>query len=141
MRHRALAIRLRWEIQHEGWRAGQRLPPITQLAEIHATSTSTVVRALRILVEEGLVEAVHSRGFYVLGPGGDKGLRADRPRDVVQAHVLAITSLAGSGTPIPSVAELSHTCGASIHTVYRVLLALVKKGHLRRAGQGRYVKA
>jgi GntR family transcriptional regulator len=137
--HRALAIRLRWEINEEGWRPGMRLPSIIRLAETHAVSASTVVRAIRILVDEGLVEVVHGRGVYILGEKGDRGLRADRPRDVVQAHVVAIAELAQPGHPIPSPAELAHICGTSAQTVYRVLRNLVRKGVLRRAGQGVYL--
>lgn len=139
--HRALAMRLRWELREEGWRAGMRLPSIAHLAQAHSTSASTVIRAIRILADEGLVEVIHGRGVYVLGEGGDKGLRADRPRDVIAAHILAIAELATPGEAIPSTAELAHTCNTSVQTAYRAVLSLVRKGVLKRAGQGVYLKA
>lgn len=140
MRYRALAMRLRWELREDGWRPGMRLPSITRLAQIHGTSGSTVIRALRILASEGLVEIVHSKGVYVLGPNGDRGLRTDRPREVVQAHIAAIASVAKPGQPLPSTTELAQTCGTTVQTVYRALLSLARRGKVRRVGRGLYVK-
>lgn len=44
---------------------GDQLPSINQIAGHNQLARETVVKAFRLLQEEGLVEAVHGKGFYI----------------------------------------------------------------------------
>ena len=64
-------------------RAGERLPPARDLAAVLAVNTNTVLRALRLLREEGLLEFRRGRGITVVGPAHQGAVLA-RARDLVQ---------------------------------------------------------
>lgn len=140
MGYQNLAMRLRWDIKEEGLRAGQRLPTTTQLARRHDTTRTTVMRALRILADEGLVEVVRGRGTYVVGENGFRGERIDKPKDRIQSHVLHRVQRAAPGEEMPTTAELMLMYGASHITVRRVLAGLAQQGVIRRTSNGVYVK-
>jgi DNA-binding GntR family transcriptional regulator len=129
-------MRLRWDIKEEKLAAGQRLPTTTELARRHETTRTTVMRALRILADEGLVDVVQGRGVYVI-EDGNTGVRTDRPKDLVEAHLLTFKP----GELLPSMTELLLTHPASIYTIRRVRARLAKQGHIRRIGSGAYVRA
>ncbi|AZV93178.1 GntR family transcriptional regulator [Bordetella sp. J329] len=60
---------------HEGLlKAGDRLPSLRQSMKLHGHSKNTVVTAYEMLASQGLVEARHGQGFFVLDvvpPAGD----------------------------------------------------------------------
>ena len=49
---------------------GERLPPAKDLAAVLGVNTNTVLRALRLLREEGLLEFRRGRGISVAGTSG-----------------------------------------------------------------------
>ena len=49
------------------YRAGDKLPSLRELAQLHRYAKNTVVAAFDILVSQGLVEPRRGSGFYVLG--------------------------------------------------------------------------
>jgi DNA-binding transcriptional regulator YhcF (GntR family) len=49
---------------------GERLPPAKDLAAVLAVNTNTVLRALRLLRDEGLLEFRRGRGISVAGTPG-----------------------------------------------------------------------
>jgi DNA-binding GntR family transcriptional regulator len=67
-----LAALLRAQIESGERPPGSRLPTIMQLADEHGIATATVVKALRILKQEGLVTGSTGHGTFV----------ADRPPSV-----------------------------------------------------------
>jgi GntR family transcriptional regulator/MocR family aminotransferase len=62
--YRQLATILRDQIAGGQWRTGP-LPSVKQLQEEHDVGRDTVLRAIDILREEGLVFTVSRRGTYV----------------------------------------------------------------------------
>jgi len=62
---RQLAALIRAEIESGKRLPGSRLPSINALAAEHDVATATVVKALRILKEEGLVIGSSGHGTFV----------------------------------------------------------------------------
>jgi GntR family transcriptional regulator len=65
---------------------GERLPPAKDIAAVLGVNTNTVLRALRALRDEGLLEFRRGRGITVIGTP-DQGAVIEGARDLVQlAH-------------------------------------------------------
>ena len=62
---------------------GERLPPAKDLAAILGVNTNTVLRALRMLREEGLLEFRRGRGISVAGTP-ERGAVVQRSRELVE---------------------------------------------------------
>jgi GntR family transcriptional regulator len=67
---RQLAALIRDDITSGKRPAGSRLPSIGKLAEEHEIATATVVKALRILKDEGLIEGISGHGTFVADDHG-----------------------------------------------------------------------
>jgi GntR family transcriptional regulator len=61
---------------------GERLPPAKDLAAILGVNSNTVLRALRLLRDEGLLEFRRGRGISVAGTP-ERGAVVQRARDLV----------------------------------------------------------
>jgi GntR family transcriptional regulator len=61
---------------------GERLPPAKDLAAILDVNTNTVLRALRLLRDEGLLEFRRGRGISVAGTP-ERGAVVQRARELV----------------------------------------------------------
>jgi GntR family transcriptional regulator len=66
-KHRLIAERLLSQIETGQWRPGDQIPSEEQLASETASSLGTVQKALRNLVEMGVVVRHHGKGTFVLG--------------------------------------------------------------------------
>jgi GntR family transcriptional regulator len=62
---------------------GERLPPAKDLAAILGVNTNTVLRALRLLRDEGLLEFRRGRGISVAGTP-ERGAVVQRARELVE---------------------------------------------------------
>jgi GntR family transcriptional regulator len=62
---------------------GERLPPARDLAAVLGVNSNTVLRALRVLRDEGLLEFRRGRGITVAGDAPAKGLLIARARELV----------------------------------------------------------
>jgi GntR family transcriptional regulator len=62
---------------------GERLPPARDLAAVLGVNTNTVLRALRMLRDEGLLEFRRGRGITVSGTP-ERGAVVERARDLVR---------------------------------------------------------
>jgi DNA-binding transcriptional regulator YhcF (GntR family) len=62
---------------------GERLPPAKDLAAILDVNTNTVLRALRMLRDEGLLEFRRGRGISVAGTP-ERGAVVQRAKELVQ---------------------------------------------------------
>ena len=60
-----VAARIREKVTSGEWPPGYRLPPENQLKETYGVSRGTVVRALDVLRDEGVITTVHGQGSFV----------------------------------------------------------------------------
>lgn len=65
--HDQVAAQIRNAIADGEAKPGERLPPAKDLAAVAGVNTNTVLRALRLLRDEGLLEFSRGRGVRVVG--------------------------------------------------------------------------
>ena len=80
--HEQVAAELRPAIAEGEARPGERLPPARDLAAVLGVNRNTVLRALRLLRDEGLLEFRRGRGVTVAGTS-ERGAVVARARDLV----------------------------------------------------------
>lgn len=80
--HEQVAARIRRAIADGEARAGERLPPARDLAAVIGVNTNTVLRALRLLRDEGLLEFRRGHGIRVAGTA-ERGAVVARVRELV----------------------------------------------------------
>src|SRR5690348_13384958 len=80
--HEQVAAELRRAIADGEAKPGERLPPAKDLAAVIGVNTNTVLRALRTLRDEGLLEFRRGRGITVAGTPDRSALTA-RARELV----------------------------------------------------------
>ena len=80
--HEQVAADIRRAIADGEAKPGERLPPAKDLAAILGVNTNTVLRALRTLRDEGLLEFRRGRGISVAGTP-ERGAVVQRARELV----------------------------------------------------------
>jgi GntR family transcriptional regulator len=80
--HDQVAAQIRRAIADGEARAGERLPPARDLAAVMHVNANTVLRAMRVLREEGLLEFRRGRGIRVAG-SPQRGAVVARARELV----------------------------------------------------------
>jgi GntR family transcriptional regulator len=78
-----VAAEIRRAIADGEAKPGERLPPARDLAAVLGVNTNTVLRSLRLLREEGLLEFRRGRGVTVAGTP-EKGAVTARARELVR---------------------------------------------------------
>ena len=81
--HAQVAAEIRRAIADGEAKPGERLPPAKDLAAVIGVNTNTVLRALRVLREEGLLEFRRGRGITVAGTP-ERGAVTARARELVE---------------------------------------------------------
>jgi GntR family transcriptional regulator len=81
--HEQVAGELRRAIADGEAGPGERLPPAKDLAAVLGVNTNTVLRALRELRDEGLLEFRRGRGITVTGTPA-RGALVERARELLQ---------------------------------------------------------
>jgi GntR family transcriptional regulator len=81
--HEQVAGEIRRAIAEGEAKPGERLPPAKDLAAVLAVNTNTVLRALRQLRDEGLLEFRRGRGISVSGTA-QHGVVVERARELVR---------------------------------------------------------
>jgi GntR family transcriptional regulator len=82
--HEQVASEIRRAIADGEASPGERLPPARDLAAVLGVNHNTVLRALRSLREEGLVEFRRGRGVTVCGHAADRSAVLQKARDLVR---------------------------------------------------------
>lgn len=80
--HEQVAAQLRRAISDGEAKPGERLPPARDLAAVMDVNTNTVLRALRTLRDEGLLEFRRGRGITVAA-APERGAVIARARELV----------------------------------------------------------
>lgn len=78
-----VAAEIRRAIADGEARPGERLPPARDLAAVLGVNTNTVLRSLRLLRDEGLLEFRRGRGIHVAGTA-ERGAVVARARELVR---------------------------------------------------------
>jgi GntR family transcriptional regulator len=81
--HEQVAAEIRRAIADGEAMPGERLPPARDLAAVIGVNTNTVLRALRTLRDEGLLEFRRGRGISVAG-SPERGAVVARARELVE---------------------------------------------------------
>lgn len=80
--YQQVAAEIRRAIADGEAQPGERLPPAKDLAAILDVNSNTVLRALRLLRDEGLLEFRRGRGISVAGTP-ERGAVVQRARDLI----------------------------------------------------------
>ena len=80
--HEQVAAEIRRAIADGEAKPGERLPPAKDLAAVLGVNTNTVLRALRQLRDEGLLEFRRGRGITVAGTP-ERGAVVQRARELL----------------------------------------------------------
>ena len=81
--HEQVAGEIRRAIAEGESKPGERLPPAKDLAAVLGVNTNTILRALRELRDEGLLEFRRGRGITVTGTP-EHGAVVERARELVR---------------------------------------------------------
>src|ERR1017187_1171379 len=74
--HEQVAAQIRQAIADGDAKSGERLPPARHLAAVMHVNVNTVLRALRLLRDEGLLELRQGHGIRVTGTPASSALHA-----------------------------------------------------------------
>ncbi len=82
--HDQVAADIRKAIADGEAHPGERLPPARDLAAVLGVNTNTVLRSLRLLRDEGLLEFRRGRGITVAGGAVPKSLVLTKAQELIQ---------------------------------------------------------
>ncbi|MEU8102753.1 GntR family transcriptional regulator [Nonomuraea muscovyensis] len=82
--HKQVAASIRRAIAEGSYIPGDRLPPARDLAQALGINANTVLRALRDLRDEGLLEFRRGRGVSVAGRADGRALLVARARELLE---------------------------------------------------------
>ena len=82
--HEQVAAAIRRAIADGEAGRGERLPPAKDLATVLGVNTNTVLRGLRTLREEGLLEFRRGRGATITGAAPSRSLLLAKARELVE---------------------------------------------------------
>ena len=82
--HDQVAAEIRRAIADGEAKPGGRLPPARDLAAVLGVNTNTVLRALRLLRDEGLLEFCRGRAIHVTGNARPKSIVLAKARELLR---------------------------------------------------------
>jgi len=81
--HDQVAADIRRAITDGEAKPGERLPPARDLAAVLGVNSNTVLRALRLLRDEGLLEFRRGRAIHVAGDARPKSVVLTKARELI----------------------------------------------------------
>ena len=129
----------RW-IESSGFKDGDRLPSVRDVASSSGASTYTVFRAYKKMVDQGKIYAEHGNGYF-WGRKQELAVSVhEREGDRLERLLLDgwNSGKISADAPLPSIKDLCSEFGTTPPTMRRTLEALCRKGVLERKGRGRY---
>ena len=129
----------RW-IESSGFKDGDRLPSVRDVASSSGASTYTVFRAYKKMVDQGKIYAEHGNGYF-WGRKPELAVSVhEREGDRLERLLLDgwNSGKISADAPLPSIKDLCSEFGTTPPTMRRTLEALCRKGVLERKGRGRY---
>ena len=127
-------------IESSGFKDGDRLPSVRDVASSSGASTYTVFRAYKSLVALGKVYAERGNGYF-WGRKPELAVSVhERESDRLERLLLEDwkSGKISAGSPLPSIKDLCTEFGTTPATMRRTLEVLQGKGILERKGRGRY---
>lgn len=82
--HDQVAAEIRRAIADGEAKPGEKLPPARDLASVLGVNSNTVLRALRLLRDEGLLEFRRGRGITITGAAPNRSALVERAHELVQ---------------------------------------------------------
>ncbi|MEV6864051.1 GntR family transcriptional regulator [Streptosporangium subroseum] len=136
-RYEIVAHSIRKQVASGSLGRNQQLPGEEALAEQFSVSKGTARQALQMLADEGLVTAVHGKGWFV-GNAQTPLTRADEIAHLIREQI--ISGNIPAGTQLAGENQLAQQYSAARGTVRRAIATLEAEGYLEsRRGQGRTV--
>ena len=127
-------------IESVGYKDGDRLPSVREVAASSGASTFTVFRAYKKLASQGKIYAEHGNGFFW---GTKPKIEASAREYETERVERLLLDAWKSGkisvdNPLPSIKDMCLSFATTLGTMRRTLEQLRAKGTLERKGQGRY---
>ena len=82
--HDQVAGDIRRAIAEGEAKPGDKLPPARDLAAVLGVNTNTVLRAVRLLRDEGILELTRGRGIFVTGAARQKSIVMSKAQELVK---------------------------------------------------------
>lgn len=127
-------------LENGGFKDGDRLPSVRDVAASSGASTCTVYRAYRKLARQGKVYGEHGNGFF--WGRKEKIAVAVHEHETERLERLLLEEWKSgritADEPLPSIKDLCLTFAAATGSMRRTLEMLREKGVLERKGRGRY---
>lgn len=127
-------------IESSGYKDGDRLPSVREVASSSGASTFTVFRAYKNLVAQGKIYSERGNGYFWGKKAEIEVAVHERETDRLERLLLEDwkSGKISAGNPLPSIKDLCSAFGTSAGTMRRTLEMLRGKGVLERKGRGRY---
>lgn len=127
-------------IESVGYKDGDRLPSVREVAASSGASTFTIFRAYKKLASQGKIYAEHGNGFFW---GTKPKIEASAREYETERVERLLLDAWKSGkisvdNPLPSIKDMCLSYATTLGTMRRTLEQLRAKGTLERKGQGRY---
>jgi DNA-binding GntR family transcriptional regulator len=122
------------------WKKGEHLPSISRLAQMAGVSRVSVIKAIGLLKEKGLVNSLQRHRLKAGGPetaAADSGEPIEswqRKRNLIEKEI--VSGAFGITGRLPRVKELQARYGVCYRTMRKILHALETEGVVQPSGKG-----
>ena len=127
-------------IESSGFKDGDRLPSVREVAASSGASTFTVFRAYKRLAAQGKIYGEHGNGYFWGAKPQIDVVARERETDRLERLLLEDwkSGKISVNSVLPSIKDLCLAHGATQGSMHRTLELLRSRGVLERNGRGRY---